>query len=295
MPSESDNYAKGRSGTGGPVYSSPSWIIGDLERQRLLRETTQRANANAYIQPNNNGAYIQSSSSGEGCATAIFPMIAYAIVLSAAYTLIMYTTKALSSAFALSLPAWLPGVVVLIISCIVLFYRRYIRQMVLISIVVLIGNSILFNDEESKKVSQHINTARTPTNIQQLRERLKDDVPLTHTPPKTKKEIATKELLRKQKITHASIPKTSNLKQALTSTLNLTSTTNEFYKMTGTRSALSLPRQEKEFCADTMRLLKKVYTGSITKFDCNYKQVTVTTPHSSISYSASKNQAVTVK
>lgn len=65
--------------------------------------------------------------------------------------------------------------------------------------------------------------------------------------------------------------------------------------MTGTRSALSLPRQEKEFCADTKKLLKKIYVGNINKIDCSYKDVTVTAERSVINYNANTNQAVIVK
>jgi hypothetical protein len=143
------------------------------------------------IQNDNTGGFSPSYSSsggGEGCITAFFPVISYIIVFSTLFNFIIGAINTLSITYTYKIPEWLPSIAILTFTCIVLYYRKYIGWMAVISIVMLIVNSFMFSDQNKTNIPQKLSVQTQKTLpraqiIQELKERLKDDVKLVHTPP----------------------------------------------------------------------------------------------------------------
>ncbi len=136
-----------------------------------------------YIQNDNTGSFSPSYSSGgggEGCITVFFPIISYIIVFSTLFNFGIDTISTLSMAYDYKTPEWLPSISILIFTCIVLYYRKYIGRMALLCIVILVGVN-LYGENVNKQTKSHQNlvtSKNTPTKKQRainiIKESLKD-------------------------------------------------------------------------------------------------------------------------
>ncbi len=86
---------------------------------------------------------IQGEKIGEGCATVIFSITPYLIVLYILFNVIDNSINMLSSTFSFDFPEWLPGFATLTVFGVVLFYKRYIGLMAIFGVAIIVASILI--------------------------------------------------------------------------------------------------------------------------------------------------------
>jgi hypothetical protein len=136
---------------------------------------------------------IQGEKIGKGCVSVLFSAGPYIIVFYFLFNLIIDTTDILSSNYNFIIPEWIHSAAILITSGFLFFCKKYIGQMALLSIVILIGIHYFFEGEVNKPTTAYekkVVTRNVLTHKQRAINAIKDSQKntMTFTPPRPESE-----------------------------------------------------------------------------------------------------------